>query len=218
MKPIIFIDCNSLNHLSRIEFNRSKTHVWLWKYFKVYTCNIVKKEFGNGITKAESYKKLLNRHLSGKEKVFNPKYYQSVESNWLNFYYYKKNLSANDAGERQLLCTILEKICLYKFPNSIFLTDDLNAIEYFLRKSLNDIPYGNIWTSLDLILFLYLSRREISFEQASDALRDIISLTSFPTKHYKKPGDSDDMARLSISSDYLRKLKTIQKLRDIIPS
>ena len=92
-----------------------------------------------------------------------------------------------------------------EYRQVIFLTSELKATDLkrdgFLSSVFDTFPIGQIWSSLDFVLYLFLRhRRRFPFREAEDALRDINSRI--------KGRKEVVMQRLT---DYNRKLKQIEQ-------
>jgi hypothetical protein len=215
-KPIIIIDTNSLSHLSEVEINREKSHRWLWKYFDIRTCRTIKNEFSKNINQATASSKVINKRLD--KIIIADKYKEQIESRWLTKYYYKKSLSKEDEGQTHLATSIVELSYYKKFTQIILVTDDQKAINTFLNDVKEDILFGEIWNTLDLIIYLYFIKRDFSKEAAKSLIRDIGSQSSYPFKKYCKKNDTEADGRINLLSDYNNKIDRIESLKNILPN
>lgn len=210
-KPSIFIDANALSHISSIDLNKRKVSNWLWSYFEVKTCTAVKNEFLKNVNKRGADSKALSRKLnSDPNLVPRSRHLSRLEQEWLSNEYYLKTLSKKDEGERHLVCIALEY--LYKKNSSyvIIVTDDNSARNYFLKKILDDLPFGALWTSLDLILYMYFAFKDVSFEFAYNSIRDISSFDSYGFKEFRSGGETEADARQRMLSHYVNKLNKMK--------
>jgi len=110
-----------------------------------------------------------------------------------------------DKGERHNCCVAFEAVMSGEYRQVIFLTSELKATDLkrdgFLSSVFDTFPIGQIWSSLDFVLYLFLRhRRRFPFREAEDALRDINSRI--------KGRKEVVMQRLT---DYNRKLKQIEQ-------
>lgn len=217
MKTEIIIDCNSFSHLSAIEINRQKPSTWLWKYFDVKTSTVIRDEFSIGIQNAPANSKAIRRRLDNNDYILRPNRFTALQNNWLTNFYYMKSLSNNDKGERHLICSIIELHYYKKMPRGILVTDDLTAIDYFLDSIKKDTYFGSLWTSLDLLIYLYFYIKEVNYDDVATGIRDIISKSSFSAKRYKEKGNTDEFARQRMLGDYMRKLNNIKQIKQTLP-
>lgn len=215
-KPKIIIDTNSLSHLSEIEINREKPNLWLWKYFDINTCRTVKNEFSKNINKASSGSRVINRKLD--KFILNDRHKSKIEKHWITKYYYKKSLSKEDEGERHLATSIVEYSFYKKFTQIILVTDDQKAIKTFLNDIKQDILFGEIWNTLDLIIYLYFIKRDFSKDAAKSVIRDIGSQTSYPYKKYCEGNESEADGRIKMLKDYTNRIDRIESLKNILPN
>ncbi len=80
---------------------------------------------------------------------------------------------SNNLGEKVNLISYIDLLLRTKnIP--IFLTDDLKAIKSFNEKDFIKTFLVNIWTSFDVIVYLFLTTNKISFDLAKDAITDFI--------------------------------------------
>lgn len=213
----ILIDSNALSHLSMVEMGRKKAHTWLWEYFNVYTCTAVKTEFLQGVEKRGANAKAIGRKLKGDKKLVpRTRKLNRLEKDWLVDNYYKKTLSKDDKGERHLICTAIELVKKRFFSQVVLVTDDYTATKNFLSSIKNDVAFGEIWTTLDLITFMYYVFDEISYSFAENAIIDISSFESYAWRKYKKPGYREEEARFQMRKEYIHRLKQIRLLRTIL--
>ncbi len=79
----------------------------------------------------------------------------------------------NNLGEKVNLISYIDLLLRTKnIP--IFLTDDLKAINSFTEKDFIKTFMINIWTSFDVIVYLFLTTNKINFQLAKDAITDFI--------------------------------------------
>jgi hypothetical protein len=216
MKPDLIIDCNTLSNLSNIEINRSKPNSWLWQYFNIHITKVIYDEFNEGSRNASANYKAIKRKIDNTRSILrNPRVTQ-IEKRWLLGRYYKRVPSKEDAGEREFICLTLDLV-KNKLPLKrwILVSDDDTAKKSFLNEVKDDTNFGEIWSSLDLLLFLFLAAERISYNQAFEAIRTIISLTSISAKKFKAIGDNDEISRQKMLFAYIDKLGQINKLKTI---
>lgn len=215
----LLIDTSSLSHLALIsvELNRQIPSVWLWKLFNIFTCNAVIDEFLDGISNRSGNEKAIGRKLSNKKVELRTKYTRTLEENWLHDHYYKISLSRKDKGERHLICSAVELVYYKELSRCIIVVDDQRAVNHFMQSVKSDINFGEIWSTLDLITYMFFAFRDVTVQFARDAIRDISGNISYPIRQYKKDGYSDQEARISISRDYFKKINQIKKFKQQIP-
>ena len=84
------------------------------------------------------------------------------------------NDSKNDLGEKDNFSSIVDYFIEKKIIGLVFLTDDIKAVERgCLYPQINAFPTFKVWSSLDVVLFMFIVKRNISKEYALDFLRDI---------------------------------------------
>lgn len=210
-KPTIFIDANALSHISSLELNKRKVGIWLWHYFDVKTCTAVKNEYLKRVNSRDADSRALSRKLKKDSKLVPlTRSLSRLENDWLATKYYTKTLTKSDEGERHLICVALEFVCKKNASQAFVVTDDLTARNYFLDKLKADIPFGEIWSTIDLVLYMYFAFSEVSYEFTEASIRDISSLDSFGFKAFKTRGDTETDARMRMLKAYIAKLNNLK--------
>ena len=77
-------------------------------------------------------------------------------------------------GERGNARVALELLLTRTIGHAIFVTDDKNASDAFLKSIRWSFPGINLWTSVDVILYVgsvLLKERKVDFDQVKEALR-----------------------------------------------
>lgn len=100
----------------------------------------------------------------------------------------------------------------------MIVTDDNTAVRKFIRPILKDHPIAEVWTTLDLLLFLYLTRKEVSQTFVKEAIRDIGGASSFSIFEFKDMGESEAERRIELVKTYHRKVDRISELRNQLSS
>ncbi len=214
----ILADTNSLAHLSNVQFNIGKfSDIWLWEYYDVFRLKVINEEFERNLKrkKSRSFKRRTHRIYKKEATFYHVKQVDLIEETIIAKYY-NKPLGKDDRGERHLIAHAIAGVKTGKFNYCIVLTDDHKAFTNFLSNIKQDFSFGEVWNVLDLIIHLYLSRNNISFDDASNAIRTLVSLSSISAKKYKSDGMTESDARIKMFDDYLEKIKEIAKLKTII--
>lgn len=220
----IFLDANALQHLSSIELNtgkerKVKANKWLWDSFNVFTCKKVKDEFMDAPDSLGENIRATKRKLTRDTKLIpSSNYVNHLEKNWLAVNFYHGPLSKRDEGERQLICLAIENVKTKKLPQVVIVSDDLTARRNFMEDVKDNFPFGELWTSLDLVVYLYFVKKEFNFENAKDAIRDIVSKKSFPWKwsKFKLKGYREEDVRILINKHYSKKINNLSKIKSTI--
>lgn len=91
-----------------------------------------------------------------------------------------------DSGEKANLAVSIDKFFNYNKRGIIYLSDDLKAtnVHSDIFEVFNAFPFFPLWTSFEVILFLYLfgSKKGFSFGLATDAIKDLNSFISKPER------------------------------------
>lgn len=214
----ILIDANSISHITDLEFNRENAFRILSKHFNVKTCDTVNEEFKKGINKRSSSGNIGKKYFRKKANRANSRYKDYLNQKVLSLYY-KKPFGHNDEGERDLVCTALELNYSGLYDRVIILSDDLTAIDYFISSVNNDYKFGEIWSALDMIIYMYMHINEISLLETEEAIRDLASKESISAKKFKSNKYiNDQTARQVMVGQYLRRLKKVNILKQGLPT
>ena len=220
----VFIDTSAFSHLASIdiELNRCKPHKWLWNFFNVHTCESVKNEFKKNIKNASQNSKSINKILNNNKRLSNNKkvipevkHTKKIENKWLSKYYYNKSLSKKDEGERHLICSVAELIYHNKFNRVIVVLDDRDANK-FIKKISDETQIAEVWTSLDLLIYLFFFYNNIPVNFVESAIRNIAGSSSFPINEWKQKGQLESDARLNLIKNYYNKINRTKKFKQII--
>jgi len=214
----LLIDTNAFSLLSMLEFRREKLSKLVFKYFNAYTCRTVFDEFGITISSADQGNKLTYRLLDKKKENIFPisPYTKAIEEQLFHLEYFPKDsqYSRKDKGERHLVCAAIEHVYRGRFSQCIILSEDSRAIEGFIRNIADVFPVGYIWSVFDLVIFLFFLCK-ITYEDASVALRELISSPAVSVKKYrrnKNRSNTVEEARQLMLADQLKRLEKIKEM------
>jgi len=119
--------------------------------------------------------------------------------------------SSKDAGEKANLAVCID---MFKYKNNsqiVFLSDDLKAVksEDKLHTIYDAFPYFPLWTSFEVILFIYhvYKRKGFTSDLARQTLQDLISFHS----NIRHEGLKAQKNRLDINNDQFA--QNVQKLQ-----
>lgn len=220
MKINLLIDNNSLSHLSSIEIKRQRLIKLVLRYFNVYTCEVIVEEFGDGIDKANQKNKATYSFFKKNQKyiLLKSRNTEVIEKTLRELEYIKTH-SKKDKGERYLVSLALENVYFDKFSQCILLTDDQTAVDKFLNSINNDFQFGRIWSMFDLVCFLFFNLR-INFENAKDAIRDLVALSSISVRKYRRFKGryyDEEESRQMLLTENLKRLDKIKKMLNALP-
>ncbi len=159
-----------------IRVARKELGLWLWREFTVKVSDKIIEEVRNPRRHRPSYD--VQRKCTESNWRFQNQI-DKLEGAFLQSFY--PNLDGDkNKGELHNCCVALEAILTNKHHQVIFLTNELNITDEkkngFIYRIFDTFPIGRIWSSLHFILYLFLRhRREFSFAEAKNALRDVNS-------------------------------------------
>lgn len=224
----ILIDTNSLFHLSEVDIGKrgKKPTAWLWNYCNVYICEIIRAEFERNIAKIHKNSanrtnaKATLRKMKSKGLSTKSKYTLQIEKNTVGRYLNPSSLNnSEDKGERHLICEAIEMVYYSKVSNCFIVSDDYTALQKFMKQAEDDYPFGTIWNVFDFIIYLFFTKKEITYSQTERAVRDLVALSSISVKKYRwQQGCQTEIeARQAMLRDYLTKLDNIKAFRNAFP-
>ena len=191
MKHLCVVDTCSLIYLSDIELAHYALHKWLREEFDVRYSQVVwEKEIRfqmrrmgkDGDWLRCNGEKLIwpNSRIKSHEAALFSSAIEAGRCWYCNYVVPKEwmytpgSKNHKDRGERHNCCVALDAVLTNKYPEVIFLTDDIKAIRKYINPVFSMIRLGQIWCSFDLVLNLFTRYREtIDLNMALDALRDI---------------------------------------------
>lgn len=112
-------------------------------------------------------------------------------------------------GELNNLIIALDQIHHLKLNTSIFITDDKNAINGLLSGWLAAYPSIRLWTSFEVLLFLYAESIIPSIDIAYDLLQQLISIKAPPPNERSQKTTQE---LINIKASYSKRLQTIHQL------
>ena len=196
MAPLCIVDTCSLIYLSEIELGKKSLHSWLWDEFAVVYSQAVWEEIQRRWKQMGQDARILRRRGSPsvwslptmptcESALFAHPFFRMVETRkckWckrpsLERQIFEPDLDREeDRGERHNCCVALDVILNQDYGQIIFLTDDYQAIRDYVAPVLDTFPLGSIWSSHDLVVYLFMKhRRHIPQEAAKNAIQDVVS-------------------------------------------
>lgn len=234
MKNLCIVDTSSLIYLSEIELANKPLHRWLWDEFKVIYSETVWIEIQRHLGDMGQDAKILRKKGSQclwplpvmltYEKTIFASFYRQIEVGkcakckrpFFEDRLFEPNLDQQeDQGERHNCCIALNAVLTsQQYGQVVFLTDDHRAIRDYVAPLFRDFPLGSIWTSQDLVLYLFMKRRRrIPPDAAQNALRDIVAkatqtLRSQPEEFVHK-AKQEWIVRLNTYQKRVRRVDTV---------
>ena len=121
---------------------------------------------------------------------------------------------ARNRGEHGNARVALELLLTRKIGHAVFVTDDERASNAFLKSMRQSFPGINLWTSVDVILYvgsILLKERKANFDQIKAALRDVHAAGA---KKWTNRTEREKSNIISKSSKSVENLKLIKKVID----
>ncbi|KMQ61152.1 hypothetical protein ACM40_15775 [Chryseobacterium sp. BLS98] len=112
-------------------------------------------------------------------------------------------------GEIDNFLVSVDQIHTFKKNNVIYITDDKKALNGVLEEWAPCFPVISVWTSYEVILYLYAEKIIPSKDIANDLIQDIINFTA-PKPAERSPKTTSEIMSLKVS--YKNKIENISKL------
>lgn len=216
----LLIDTNAFSLLSLLEFRRQKLITLVFKYFNAYTCQTVFAEFGRTIYMANQDNKFTYRLLEKKKENIFPisRDTKAIEQRLINLEFIAKDFKdgKKDEGERHLACAAIEHVYKRRFSQCIIISEDARAIKGFIKKIVDVVPIGYIWSVFDLVMFLFL-QYQINYDEAEYAVRELAGSNAVSIREYKDKSKTQESARQIMLEEQVGRLVTIKKLLASLP-
>jgi len=187
MKPNCIIDTNSMIYLNNASSGRMHLLKELKNCVSLKFCNEVHLEI------VDHYYDGMPGFLSRLRHVDSPKRFKMDE--------YERKMLGNvlpsrerkgNKGEINSFLLAVDKIHHLKITPIILITDDLKALNGHMNSWLRAFPSIKIWSSFDVILFLYAERILGSISYAEESLRLLISTMNPRKKMNFEPTPEDE--------------------------
>ncbi|MYC76375.1 hypothetical protein F4X10_11480 [Candidatus Poribacteria bacterium] len=179
-------DTNSLIHMRDIDVANKKLWLWLWEEFDVQLseaiCNELHDHPDLNDTGMENKCKKSVWSFRGQESKL-----KKLEEAFVQHFDIKLNGNENQ-GECHNCCVALDAILSGRYRQVIFLTNELKTTDPKRDGSLfrvfNNFRIGEIWSSLDFVLYLFARHRNRFHSQIAEAaLKDINGRIGGKTKN-----------------------------------
>jgi hypothetical protein len=164
---------------------------WLFRQFKVELSSTVVTELSRHVKLASQYSK------AKREKNFS-QLEQHVFGDLIASGVLSKMTLGNtaDAGERHNYCMGVDDVRRGRYSQCVIITDDETALRAWLKQCPEIFPIGPVWTSVDLILHLYMTNcKQITRTLAANALKDLIAAYGSGPATMLPPIPSQKLAR-----------------------
>ena len=195
MKLTCIIDADSYRHLDKIQYKRKSVLEWLYETLKVHFSPQVYSEIGNP-TRRNKY-------------VLKPIKYKMAEYERRLFGTILPSTKGGNKGERDNFIISIDQSHHLKIVGIVFLTDDENARRGNLVEWLPSFPVILIWSSYDVVLYLYAERKISEKQYAVEVLLDLDNQINPDTTERTPETTEKKEKRLNF---YLKKIENIDKL------
>lgn len=206
------LDTCSIINLDEIVLARQDVLLYMRQFFDVHVCGTIKDEFIRHRNKTSSREATYwERVLSS--NTFDPSVLTENTSTIGPFYTSAPPfVGTNNAGEHGNTRVALELLLTQKVGHIIFVTDDEKARRSFLTAVRRSFPGVQLWTSIDVILYLgalLLKEGKADFDAVRAALRDVYAATAKKWDVISEKQKSEIIKDQKLSVDSLRLVKQI---------
>lgn len=227
MRPLCIADTNSLIWLSEVELADKSLPRWLWDEFNVKYSLAVWEEIRRHAEKMGRDARAVRRNgeryvwdlptvTTCEWALFAPPFYRTIKTGrcrecqraFLKRQLFTPCLDTHeDRGERHNCCVALDAVLEGSHKQVIFLTDDLRAVRDYVAPVFEIFPLGQIWSSLDFVLYLFMRhRKHIPRATVEAALWDVS--TAGLADHSREAGERQRHRLIS----YFQKAKRIDQV------
>lgn len=110
---------------------------------------------------------------------------------------------AQDKGERDNLSLILDQYLSGKKVGTVYLTDDDNAIQKVICDQIGAFPVFKLWSSYDVIIFLYILKAIPEKALAENAIRDINNIMVPPSTNHRMVTTQNKIKKVTEYLNYI---------------
>lgn len=186
-KTACIIDTSSIINLDNIALGGKDVLLFVRRFFDVRVCDTIREEFdrhSNLVSSREStyWSPFLRSKSVAPQVLIDDK--SSIEPFYSSPPLFNQGDNAGEYGNARVA---LELLLTRQIGHTLFVTDDENACNAFLKTMQGAFPGVRLWTSADIILYLgsiLLKEGKASYEQVRAALRDV-----YATSQRMKPLD-----------------------------
>lgn len=213
-KAVCVLDTCSIINLDDIELAGNDVLFYMRRFFDVQVCGVIREEFQRHKDKVSSREaSYWNSFLS------NATYYPTVLNDDTSvvgpFYSAAPSFTGTeDAGEHGNARVALELLITRSAGHAIFVTDDENACNAFLRTMQRSFPAVHLWNSADVILHLggiLLKEKKTNYENIRCALRDVYAAGA---KKWHEVSDAEKATIIKNQNKSVKSLRLLQKVVD----
>lgn len=211
-KAACVLDTCSIINLDAIKLVRKDILYYMRRFFDVRVCRTIGEELQKHVDLVSSqeikyWKPFLNKQtysptiLTDDRSVIGPFYSTSPTT-----------FGVKDGGEHGNARVALELLLTKRIGHAVFVTDDQKASDAFLKSMQQSFPGINLWTSVDVILYvgsILLKESKTDFDQIKGALRDVHAAGA---KKWNDRTEREKDQFISKSSKAVARLKLIKKV------
>jgi hypothetical protein len=200
IKPLCIVDTSALMNLQEIECQNAPLYKLLWKEFDIRISADVNHEIARHRTQG------MPQEVECLNKVHHINHIDRLEERLIG-----RNPSSKNKGERRNICVAFN-LFENQLKHAVFLTDDLAARRGFVDEFFAIFQIGRVWSSLDLILYLFLRQHGVfPVAAAESALRDVNAQIARNQNPQTNPTKTEE--RVKVFAEYT---KRIRKLNEVL--
>jgi hypothetical protein len=222
VKTLCVVDTCSLICLKETELSSRSLHSWLWDEFEVAYSSAVLDEINRhknklgGDASRRRWDRYIWRHPTVptyERALFTQSFSRKLQAGicrtcrqpiWRDQSFTPDLTNPEDRGERHNCCVALDAVITGTYPQVIFLTDDFRAVRDYVAQVFSTFPLGQIWASLDFVVYLFVRHRHrIPLDDVIAALRNVNAQT---------PGDREATKLVRRLTNYQEKVYWIERV------
>lgn len=122
----------------------------------------------------------------------------------------ERSREAGNKGEKQNLMVTIDLFLYQKTKELIYIIDDENAKRGCLNGVFDAFPVFQVWSSFDVVLYLYLDHKSFTKEMAQNAIRDIYAKTATNDDQMDPKKTQKRVRELSKYLRYIEKISVVK--------
>ena len=214
-KAVCILDTCSIINLDNIVLAQKDILYYMRRFFDVRACQTIREELQRHMDLVSSREiKYWKRFLSN--QTYSPTIFTNDQTIIGPFYSTPPTtFDVRDRGEHGNARVALELLLTRTIGHAIFVTDDEKASNAFLKSMRQSFPGINLWTSVDVILYVgavLLKEGKARFDDIKAALRDVHAAGS------RKWGDRTEAEKSNIIKKHSKSVESLRLLKKVVDS
>lgn len=213
-KAVCVLDTCSIINLDNIVLAQNDILYYMRRFFDIRVCQTIREELQRHANLVSNHGeiKYWDRFLS--KKTYLPTILTD-DRNIVGPFYSKPptTFGVRDRGEHGNARVALELLLTRTIGHVIFVTDDEKASNAFLKSMRRSFPGINLWTSVDVILYvgaILLKEGKVGSDNVKAALRDVYAVGS------KKWGNKTEIEKSNIIKNHSKSVDRLKLIKKVV--